>query len=128
MKKLRIHSDKTGSLVPISLKNNIPLKTKRIFIIHGKKKYFRADHAHYKCSQFLIPLCGTVVVYYVNKKGKFKKTLSYKRCNSLLLKPMTWCKIRFNSNNSKLMVFCDREYDSSDYIRNYTNFLNMIKK
>ena len=37
MKKLNIYSDKTGDLVPISLKDNIPFKTKRIFIIHGKK-------------------------------------------------------------------------------------------
>ena len=128
MKKIKIHTDKTGSLVPISLKNNVPFKTKRIFIIHGKKKYFRADHAHYKCSQFLIPLCGTAIVYYENKKTKIKKKLSYKENNGLLLKPLTWCKIKFNSNNSKLIVFCDMEYDPSDYIRNYANFLNMIKK
>ena len=37
MKKLKIYSDETGDLVPISLKDNIPFKTKRIFIIHGKK-------------------------------------------------------------------------------------------
>ena len=128
MKKLKIYSDETGDLVPISLKDNIPFKTKRIFIIHGKKNRFRADHAHYKCSQFLLPLSGTVVVNYRSKKGKFKKILSFKRNNGLLLKPMTWCKIKFISINSKLMVFCDKEYDPLDYIRNYKKFLNMIEK
>jgi hypothetical protein len=128
IKKLKIYSDKTGDLVPISLKDSIPFKTKRIFIIHGKKNYIRADHAHYKCSQFLIPLCGTIIVNYENKKNKFKKILSLKKNNSLMLKPMTWCKIRFNSNNSKLMVFCDKEYVSSDYIKNYKKFLTMIQK
>tara|TARA_B100000787_G_scaffold168061_1_gene156097 strand:+ start:1013 stop:1405 length:393 start_codon:yes stop_codon:yes gene_type:complete len=128
IKKLKIYSDKTGDLVPISLKDNIPFKTKRIFIIHGKKNYIRADHAHYKCSQFLIPLCGTIIVNYENKKSKFKKILSVKKNNCLMLKPKTWCKIKFNSSNSKLMVFCDKEYDPSDYIRNYKNFLTMITK
>ncbi len=128
MKKLKINSDKTGDLVPISLKDNIPFKTKRIFIIHGKKKYIRADHAHYRCSQFLIPLSGTTIVNYQNKNGKFKKILSFKKNNSLLLKTMNWCKIKFNSNNSKLMVFCDMEYDTSDYIRDYKKFLAMIGK
>ena len=128
IKKLKIYSDKTGDLVPISLKDNIPFKTKRIFIIHGKKNYIRADHAHYKCSQFLIPLCGTITVNYENKKSKFKKILSVKKNNCLMLKPKTWCKIKFNSSNSKLMVFCDKEYDPSDYIRNYKNFLTMITK
>ena len=128
MKKLKIYRDKTGNLVPISLKDNIPYKSKRIFIIHGKKNYTRADHAHYRCSQFLIPLYGTTIVNYENKKGKFRKILSLKKNNSLLLKPMTWCKINFNSNNSKLMVFCDLEYDPSDYIRDYKKFLTMTGK
>lgn len=128
MKKLKLYSDKTGDLVPISLKDNVPFKTKRIFIIHGKKNHIRADHAHYKCSQFLIPLCGTIIVNYINEKGKFKKILSLRKNNSLLLKPMTWCKIKFNSNNSKLMVFCDMEYNPLDYIRNYKKFLTMIGK
>ena len=128
IKKLKVYSDKTGDLVPISLKDNIPFKTKRIFIIHGKKNYIRADHAHYKCSQFLIPLCGTIIVNYENKKSKFKKILSVKKNNFLMIKPKTWCKIRFNSSNSKLMVFCDKEYDPSDYIRNYKKFLTMITK
>ena len=128
IKKLKIYSDKTGDLVPISLKDNIPFKTKRIFIIHGKKNYIRADHAHYKCSQFLIPLCGSIIVNYENKKSKFKKILSVKKNNCLMLKPKTWCKIKFNSSNSKLMVFCDKEYDPSDYIRNYKKFLTMITK
>ena len=126
--KLKIFSDNTGSLIPISLKKDIPFNTKRIFIIHGKKNRIRADHAHYKCSQFLIPLYGTIIVDYISKKGKFKKTLSLKKNNTLLLEQMTWCKIKFLTDNSKLMVFCDMEYDASDYIRKYTNFLTLIKK
>ena len=126
--KLKIFSDDTGSLIPISLKKDIPFKTKRIFIIHGKKNRIRADHAHYKCSQFLIPLYGTIIVDYISKRGKFKKTLSLKKNNTLLLEQMTWCKIKFLTDNSKLMVFCDMEYDPSDYIRDYNNFLTLIKK
>ena len=126
--KLKIFSDDTGSLIPISLKKDIPFKTKRIFIIHGKKNRIRADHAHYRCSQFLIPLYGTIIVDYISKRGKFKKTLSLKKNNNLLLGQMTWCKIKFLTDNSKLMVFCDMEYDASDYIRKYTNFLTLIKK
>ena len=76
----------------------------------------------------MLPLSGTVVVNYHSKKGKFKKILSLKRNNGLLLKPMTWCKIKFISINSKLMVFCDKEYDPLDYIRNYKKFLSMIEK
>ena len=126
--KLKIYKETTGLLMPISLKKNIPFKVKRIFIIHGKKNYPRGNHAHYKCSQFLIPLCGSIIIEYENKKNKLKKTLSLLENNSLLLKPMTWCRIRFIGNNSKLLVFCDREYEPLDYIKDYTKFKTMFKK
>lgn len=126
--KLKIYKETTGLLMPISLKKNIPFKVKRIFIIHGKKNYPRGNHAHYKCSQFLIPLCGSIIIEYENKKNKLKKTLSLLKNNSLLLKPMTWCRIRFIGNNSKLLVFCDREYEPLDYIKDYTKFKTMFKK
>ena len=128
LQKIKIYKETTGSLIPISLKKNIPFKVKRIFIIHGKKNYVRGDHAHFKCSQFLIPISGSVIIEYENKKNKLKKTLSLLKNNSLLLKPMTWCRIKFKLNNSKLMVFCDREYEPLDYIKDYTKFKIMIKK
>ena len=128
LQKIKIYKETTGLLIPISLKKNIPFKVKRIFIIHGKKNYPRGNHAHYKCSQFLIPLCGSVNIEYEHKKNKLKKTLSLLKNNNLLLKPMTWCKIRFITNNSKLMVFCDREYEPLDYIKDYTKFKTMFKK
>ena len=128
LQKIKIYKETTGLLIPISLKKNIPFKVKRIFIIHGKKNYPRGNHAHYKCSQFLIPLCGSINIEYEYKKNKLKKTLSLLKNNNLLLKPMTWCKIRFITNNSKLMVFCDREYEPLDYIKDYTKFKTMFKK
>ena len=126
--KLKIYKETTGLLIPISLKKNIPFKVKRIFILHGKKNYPRGNHAHYKCSQFLIPLSGSIIIEYEHKKNKSKKTLSLFKNNNLLLKPMTWCKIRFIGNNSKLLVFCDREYEPLDYIKDYTKFKTMFKK
>ena len=50
------------------------------------------------------------------QKVNLKKYYLFNINNYLLLKPMTWCKIKFNTNDSKLMVFCDREYEFSDYI------------
>ena len=37
-------------------------------------------------------------------------------------------KITFKTTKSVLMVFCDREYEFSDYIEDYKNFLKVIKK
>ena len=40
-----------------------------------EKKSFRADHAHYKCSQYLLPLSGTIIVNYQNKKVNLKNII-----------------------------------------------------
>ena len=67
--------DKKGYLIPfeslgerIIRGNKLPFKIKRIFFSSGKKKYFRGDHAHKKCSQFLICLHGIIKVDTIFKK------------------------------------------------------------
>ena len=120
------YKKKSGTLIPFSLKKEIPFKTKRIFLIYGKKNFIRGNHAHKKCSQFLVPIFGKMEVEYEGKNFKIKKIIDYKKNLGLLLKPKTWCKIKFITNNSVLMVFCDREYEYSDYIENYKNFLKLI--
>ena len=126
--KFKQYKKSSGTLVPFSLKSQIPFKTKRMFIIYGNKDFSRGNHAHYKCSQFLVPIYGTMTIDYENKNLKTKKKINYKNKQGLLLKPKTWCKIKFESNHSILMVFCDREYEHKDYIENYKDFLTIIKK
>ena len=55
-------------------------KVKRYFFLFGKKKYIRADHAHLKCSQIIIPINGKIKIttYRKNRKkiyilSRFKK-------------------------------------------------------
>ena len=67
--KFKIYKNKTGTLVPFSINKDIPFSVKRIFLINGKKNSFRADHAHHKCSQYLVPISGSFDVRYENKSG-----------------------------------------------------------
>lgn len=126
--KFKKYKKKSGILIPFSFKKDIPFKTKRVFMIYGNKNFTRGNHAHYKCSQFLIPIYGSMEVQVEDKKTKIIKVINYKKKQGFLLKPKTWCKIRFLTNHSILMVFCDREYEYKDYIEKYKNFLEIIKK
>ena len=119
---------KSGILIPFSLKKDISFNTKRIFIIYGNKNYTRGNHAHYKCSQYLVPILGKMEVEIENTNEKTKVVLDHKKKSGLLLKPKTWCKIKFINNNSILLVFCNKEYVYKDYIENYKEFLKIIKK
>ena len=126
--KIKSFQKKSGTLIPISFKKNIPFKVKRIFFILGEKNFIRGDHAHKKCSQFLIPILGKINVSIENKNGIIKKNLEHKKKEGYLLKPLTWCKIKFLSKNSILMVACDMEYDFKDYIEKYKDFKKQISK
>ena len=64
----------------------------------------------------------------INNKEKKKININYKKLEGFLLKPKTWCKIKFNTNHSILMVFCDRKYEFNDYIEKYSLFKKIIKK
>ena len=77
----------SGTLVPFSLSKDIPFKTKRIFIIYGNKNFVRGNHAHYKCTQFLVPIYGSMDVEYENNIIKSTKKINYKKKQGLLLKP-----------------------------------------
>ena len=64
--KFKTYKNNTGLLIPFSFSKDIPFKPKRIFIIYGKKNSIRGDHAHLRCSQFLVPIFGSMTVYYEN--------------------------------------------------------------
>ena len=127
-KSFEIFKNKSGYLMPFSLNKNIPIKTKRVFVINGNKNFVRADHAHFKCSQYFVVLSGSVEIEHENVNGKSLTKLNSNSKRGLLLKPKTWCKVKFKLKNSIIMVFCDREYEYSDYIENYENFKKIIKK
>jgi len=127
-KKFKSFRKKSGTLIPFSLKKSFPIKTKRIFFVNGKKNFTRGNHAHKKCSQFLFPLLGKMKVQFEDRRSKKTIILDYKKKEGYLLKPKTWCKIKFLTNNVILMVVCDMEYKFSDYIEKYQDFIKIIKK
>ena len=126
--KFKGFKKKSGTLVPFSLKKSFPIKVKRIFIINGKKNFIRGDHAHKKCSQFLFPVLGRIKIEYVSKNKKGSIILNHSKREGYLLKPLTWCKIKFLTRNAILLVACDMEYKFSDYIESQAEFLKVIKK
>ena len=126
-KKIKTYKKKSGTLLPFSFKEDLPFKTKRVFVICGKKGFIRAKHAHLKCSQYIVPVTGKIELECENKKKKTKILLKNKNKEGYLLKPITWCKIKFLTDNSVIMVFCDMEYKYVDYINKYKDFLKFKK-
>ena len=72
---------KSGHLVPISFKKDVPFTPKRIFLIYGKKNFLRGDHAHKKCSQFFIPISGKIELFFTDSNYSKKVILDSKKMN-----------------------------------------------
>ena len=84
--KFKKYRKKSGTLVPFSLKKDIPFKTKRMFIIYGNKNFTRGNHAHYRCSQFLVPVFGSMEINFEDKKSKTLKKINYKKKTGVTFK------------------------------------------
>ena len=118
----------SGKLLPITFNNKFPINVKRIFVIYGKKKYKRGDHAHKKCSQIFIPLMGKIKISMKYKNTEKSINLSHKGSKALLVPPRIWSKVEFLKNNSVVLVLTDYKYDFKDYIETYKEFITFQKR
>ena len=133
MKSLKIFNfkkftKKSGKLLPITFDNKFPIKVKRIFVIYGKKKYKRGDHAHKKCSQIFIPIMGKIKINIKYKKTEKSINLSHNGSKALLVPPRIWSSVEFLNNKSVVLVLTDYEYDFKDYIETYKEFIAFQKR
>lgn len=82
----------------------------------------RGDHAHRRCTQFIVCVHGAVDV--VCDDGVDKRTFVLDRSNSALLVPPTlWNTVIFKLDQSVVVVLCDRPFEEPDYLRTYPEFL-----
>ena len=124
-KKSKRFFDKTGSLVPFYRKTSLKnFNIRRFFFVYGKKKYFRADHAHKKCNQILIPVAGKIEVFILNQKKIKKKFILTLENNKYLFVPKKhWIRLKFLKEGSILLTLCDHKYDKKEYIQSIKKFL-----
>jgi len=122
--ELPIHIDNTGTLVVLEGGETPPFPISRVFFVQGDKGVVRGKHAHKLCSQFLVCPLGEIRV--ICKDGSKEKEFLLDRPNlGLLVPPGTWAEQHYLSENAILMVFCDRNYEADDYIRDYSEFLKL---
>lgn len=101
-----------------------PFPISRVFFVQGDKGVVRGKHAHKLCSQFLVCPLGEIRV--ICTDGSKEKEFLLNRPNlGLLIPPGTWAEQHYLSENALLMVLCDRNYETEDYIRSYSEFLKL---
>jgi UDP-2-acetamido-3-amino-2,3-dideoxy-glucuronate N-acetyltransferase len=119
--------DLRGSLSVGEFEREIPFSPKRYFLVYGVPTAdTRGEHAHHKCHQFLIAVRGDIRV--VVDDGEKREEITLDRPNmGLYLPPKTWGIQYKYSADAMLLVFASDYYDSDDYIRDYSEFVQLIK-
>lgn len=115
--------DERGNLTYVEGNNHIPFSIKRTYLIYDVPGgEIRGSHAYKELDEVIISLSGCFDL--VVDDGTETKTFSLNRSyNAVYVPHGLWRTLQNFSTNALCMVLASTEYDESDYIRNYNDFL-----
>ena len=116
-----------GNLTFVEGKNHVPFDVKRVYYLYdvpGGAE--RGGHAHKGLRQFFIAMSGSFDVELDD--GRAKETFHLNRSYyGLYVESMIWRVLNNFSSGSVCMVLASDNYDESDYIRDYDDFLAKVR-
>jgi len=124
--EMPIHSQDRGFLVVAQGGNEPNFSIARVFMVCAQKNEVRGRHSHKRCSQLLVCFTGEILVTCTD--GAIEREFLLNEPNSgLLIPPGIWSEQKYLTENSVLIVLCDRIYEEDDYIREFSDFLDYRK-
>lgn len=126
--EMPVSKDLRGSLSVLEFADTLPFVPKRFFMIFKvPSKYVRGEHAHKTLHQFLMCIQGSLSL--VLDDGINSEELRMNRPDlGVYIPPMVWS-VQYNySPDAVLAVLASESYRAEDYIRDYYEFLDLVKK
>lgn len=120
-------ADPRGNLTFIEGNRHVPFDIKRVFYLYDVPGGAdRGGHALKTCQQFLIAMSGSFDV--ILKDGTKEKRIHLNRSYyGLLIAPMIWREMDNFSSGSVCLVVASENYDATNYIRNFDEFLKTVQ-
>ncbi len=119
--------DPRGNLTFIQYPNQIPFEIKRVFWTYdvpGGEQ--RGGHAYKTQNEVIVALSGSFDMVQTMPDGT-KQTFSLNRSyNALFLPAMSWRHLDNFSTNAICLHLSDKDYDPTDYLRNFEEFKEYI--
>jgi dTDP-4-dehydrorhamnose 3,5-epimerase-like enzyme len=107
---------------------HIPFEIKRFYFIFDiDDNAVRGKHAHKTLQQVLFCLHGKVSITLDNGKEKERIALA-DPSKGVLLDRMVWHEMLDLKNDTVLLVIASDYFNEADYIRNYSEFLELVRK
>lgn len=124
----KVRGDHNGSLVALEKGEDFPFEIKRVYYIWGTAKdAVRGRHSHRNLEQVII--CTSGSCDFILDNGRERTTIHLnKPYQGLYIKHNIWREFTNFSPDCVVMVLASEHYDESDYIRDYTVFLNEVYK
>lgn len=117
------HHQERGNITVVENQYTVPFDVKRVYYLYdipGGES--RGGHAHKELYQLIIAASGSFSV--TLDDGKVKRTFLLNRpYQGLLVVPGVWRTLDDFSSGSVCLVLASLEYDESDYIREYSEFI-----
>ncbi len=122
------HGDDRGQLVALEENKDIPFSIKRVYYMYDTGEGVRRGfHAHKSLEQILICIHGSCKILMDN--GEEKKIVPLEKpYEGLYISNNIWREMYDFSPDAVLMVLASDYYKEEDYIRNYDEFLEFVKK
>lgn len=119
--------DERGKLVVIEGGQAIPFDIKRVFYIYGSDTtVVRGEHANRESEFVLINVAGTSKVRITDGKEEFIVELN-KPMMGVYIPKMIWKDMYDFSEDSVLLVLASTHYDGREYIRDYDEYLQIMR-
>jgi len=120
-------ADPRGNLTFIEGNRHVPFDIKRVFYLYDVPGGAdRGGHALKTCQQFLIAMSGSFDV--ILKDGANENRIHLNRSYyGLLIAPMIWREMDNFSSGSVCLVVASENYDATDYIRDFGDYMKTIK-
>ena len=119
--------DERGKLVVIEGGQAIPFDIKRVFYIYeSDSTVVRGQHANRDSEFVLINVAGKSKVRITDGKEEYIIELN-KPMMGIYLPKMIWKDMYDFSSDSVLLVLASTHYDGKEYIRNYEDYLKIMR-
>lgn len=118
--------DERGALVALEANRQIPFEIKRVYYIYGTVQgVARGFHAHKALKQVAIAVRGSCR-FVLDDGNERVELLLDNPAQGLMIESFMWREMYDFSEDCVLMVLADQLYDESDYIRDYTQFIEAV--
>lgn len=125
--ELPVKGDERGSLIALEGLRDVPFPIARAYFVYGTRPGVdRGFHAHRATRQYAVAVAGGCTM--LLDDGDERSSVRLDRPDlGLTIAPMVWHEMRDFSPDCVLLVLADTLYDEADYLREYRQFLDVVR-